>query len=651
MFNSARERALAAKRNLGSRIVWCRILTLPPKNKLGFGRMLIMSASTPGDRKWRFALLPALAIAFVSLIPQIHFWIVRGTDWNGAYAIFQGDETYYSAYINALIDGRPRRNDPFTGQDDHPQAPMFESLFSIQCLPAYAIAFSARMLRLSASTGFIVLAAVIGFLASLSVFWLLVSVTNDSRFAVVGVFVVLCLGALAGGQGWVGLILKSDALFAGQLYLRRYLPAAPFPLFFVFCSFIYQSLTIANKRLAAKKALLAGLIFCALIFSYFYLWTAAIAWFVCIGFLWLAVRRNDRRRTARLLVISAIPIVLALGAYAYLLSNLPPEVNSAQVLTYTHRPDLLRTPEIIAALVLLMLAIAIRQGRCSLHDPRSLIGASFALLPFIVFNQQVITGRSMQPYHYEVFIGNYVVLIGLLIVIKLFRPHFSRRALMTTAALCLAWGVIEVNQQFKLRSTFDVRNDEMVPVFVRLKQLASLDGTWDGLRSNGRAPALVFSPQYGVSRLLPTWAPQASLLAPGSAPFQSLAQSQRKEWLYTHMYYSGITNESFRELLQGRTEDGPFAYFVKSTVFGNERVHLFLGNSQPVRQEEIDDDVAVYEAFVTSFSREQAGRRRLTYVVIPTNISFDFSRLDRWYERDSGEQLGSYTLYRVRLRE
>lgn len=610
-----------------------------------------MSAQAPADRKWRFAVLPALAIAFVSLIPQIHFWMVRGTNWNGAYAIFQGDETYYSAYINALIDGRPRRNDPFTGQDDHPRSPMFESLFSIQFLPPYAIALSARMLGLSASSSFIVLAAAIGFLASLSVFWLLVSVTNDSRFAGVGVFVVLCLGAVAGGQGWIGLIVKTDALFAGQLYLRRYLPSAPFPLFFVFCVFVYQSLTINERRSAAVRALLAGLTFCALVFSYFYLWTAAIAWFVCIGFLWLIVRRNDLRRTSQLLMIAATPMILGIGAYAYLLSNLPPQVDAAHVLTYTHRPDLLRTPEIIAAFALLMLAVAIRRGRCLLHDSRTLIGASFALLPFLVFNQQVITGRSIQPYHYEVFIGNYAVLIALVIIVKLFRPHLSRRALITTVMLCLAWGVIEVNQQFKTRSTFDVNNDEMVPMFVRLKQLASTDGTWDGLRLNGRAAALVFSPQYGVARLLPTWAPQGSLLAPGSYPFQSLPQPQRKEWLYTHMYYSGITNEAFRELLGGRTEDRPFAYFAKSTVFGNERAQLFLGNAQPVRQDEIEHNVADYGVFVETFSRDQALKRPLAYVVTLTNDSFDFSRLDRWYERDSGEQVGLYTLYRLKLRE
>jgi len=106
----------------------------------------------------------------LSLMPQIHFWLVRGREWNGAYVSGHGDEPQYSAYINALIDGRPRKNDPFGGIDSTSSAPLPESIYSIQFLPAYAIALPARALRLSASTAFIVLIALSAALASMSVF-------------------------------------------------------------------------------------------------------------------------------------------------------------------------------------------------------------------------------------------------------------------------------------------------------------------------------------------------------------------------------------------------------------------------------------------------------------------------------------------------
>src|SRR6267154_6628742 len=106
--------------------------------------------------EWRWGALAALAISIVALYPQINLWIARGSAWHGSYVLTQGDEVAYSAYINALIDGRPRRNDPFSGRDDERNSRQPESLFSIQFVPAYLIAFPARALGISASTAFIV---------------------------------------------------------------------------------------------------------------------------------------------------------------------------------------------------------------------------------------------------------------------------------------------------------------------------------------------------------------------------------------------------------------------------------------------------------------------------------------------------------------
>src|SRR5712691_2456657 len=356
-----------------------------------------MSGSPPYVVTWKWVTLPAIGIVVLSLIPQIHLWLVRGSQWQGAYALQQGDETYYSAYVNALIDGRPRRNDPATGQDDHPQAPMPESLFSIQFIPPFTIAWLARACGASASGAFIVLAGAAGFLASLSLFWLLASATDDRKFSAVGVLVVLCFGALAGGEGLMGLLFKPDEQFFGLPFLRRYEPSAAFPLFFVFCTLIWQALTTANRRVARVRAALSGTTLSVLIFSYFYLWTAAAAWLVCLACLWLLVRPDERRETTYVVIIASAPVILALAFYAYLLAHLPPGLDKAQVVTLMHAPDLMRIPEIIGAFILVVLIMGVRQNKILVNQQRVVFAASFALLPFLVFNQQIVTGRSIQP--------------------------------------------------------------------------------------------------------------------------------------------------------------------------------------------------------------------------------------------------------------
>ena len=615
-----------------------------------------MTTPQPSENKngkgWQWCALASFAIVILSMVPQIHFWVVRGSQWNGAFTVTQGDELLYSAYVNALIDNRPRRNDPPTGRDDHPQAPLPESLFSIQFIPAYATAIFARILGISASTSFILLLGAEGLLASLSLCWLFTSLTGDKRFAALAIIFVLSFGALAGGHGLFWLILKPDIRAVGLLFLRRYEPGIPFPLSFVFCTLIWKALTASSTRVMIVMGLLSGIVIGVLVYSYFYLWTALFAWLACVALLWLIARRVEMTKVVRILIAVAVPLAIALAPYAYLISRLPATAEKAWVLTLTHELDLLRVPEVVAAFILIVLVIAVRRGRVLLSDPKVIFTASFGLAPFLIFNQQVVTGRSLQPFHYEIFIANYIVLGGLLMLVKVLNLPVRARTAVLLVLVCLSWAAIEVIVPSPIRSNKDVKLDQIVPVLRRLDELAKTDGTLQGLREHGTTSSVVFSPEFGVSRLLPTWAPQGLLTGTGSTVFQGVSQAQRKEWIYLHLYYSGKDYVYFRDVLNNRIDDLYLTYFINSTIFGPERILLFLGwNPKPVSQPEIESEVTQFQNFMRSFSRSNIATRPLTYVITPADGSFDLSRIDQWYERDAGERVGDYVLYRVRLRD
>src|SRR5215210_1546243 len=97
-------------------------------------------------KRWLCAVFAGFVLSLLSVFPQLQLWVARGDVSAQALAYNQGlgDEVAYAAYVNALIAGRPRRNDPYTGRDGS-QA---ESLFSIQFVPAYTIALTARTLGL-----------------------------------------------------------------------------------------------------------------------------------------------------------------------------------------------------------------------------------------------------------------------------------------------------------------------------------------------------------------------------------------------------------------------------------------------------------------------------------------------------------------------
>src|SRR5262245_13618675 len=164
--------------------------------------------------KWAFS--AAVVVVIITSLPQLYLCYKRGPEWNGSYYYFDADEFAYSAYVNALIDGRPRRSDPYTGIDNGP----YESLYSIQFIPAYSIAGPARTFGISASGSFIILGTLVSITSTLVLFFFLFEITRKPMLSASAAIGVLCIGALAAQAPWGWHTISIPFPF-----LRRYLPA------------------------------------------------------------------------------------------------------------------------------------------------------------------------------------------------------------------------------------------------------------------------------------------------------------------------------------------------------------------------------------------------------------------------------------------
>jgi hypothetical protein len=599
--------------------------------------------------RWRWGAAAALAMMILALFPQVHFWIVRGSQWNGSYAAMEGvgDEVAYSAYVNALIEGRPRRSDPYTGRDSTSSTPQPNSLFSIQFVPAYLIALPARAFGFSASTAFIALSPLAAGATALALFWLLMLGTGNERVAAAGVLVVLCFGTLVGGHGHASSFWGGKPLYNYLMFLRRYQPAATFPLFVGFCGTAWLALTSTTSKRRLMLAITSGVLFAVLTFSYVFLWTAAAAWLGCLALVWLVARPNGWRKALR-----SFAIITSFGAAAFAVflssyANRASSLETVQILELSHAPDLLRLPEIIAIVLLAIMIIACSRRLIDYRDPKVLLAFSFALLPLVVFNQQVITGRSMQPLHYEMFAANYSVLIALVLGIAAirrnenpFRIKLPRKALLWIALVAFEWGSYEtlVATRGSLAMARDV--DDGRPVATRLSQLAA-SGSDKGTGSTLLCYDLLIADSF------PTTAPQALVWAPHMIVFSGVTEAESKQRFYQQVYYSGIGPDKLKDILENEGRYG-FA----SGIFGFDRTIKGLShNPKPITTEELDAEMKLYEEYVRSFTAERARQLNLSYVVVSKSENLDFSNLDRWYERDSGEQIGKFILYRTRFRE
>lgn len=195
---------------------------------------------TPYSLRWRFGIIAGLFLAIFSLYPQFKMIYLRGAEWNGHYAYNDIDEVAYGSYLKALIDGRPRKNDPYTGRDDTPENPQPESLFSIQFAGPYTIALPARFFGVGAPWAMTISGAVAAFLTALAIFWLIGMITGDSLFALAGSLVVLTGGALFAGEGAIGEILGTSYSYPYFPGFRRYVPAMAFPAFFVMVALVWK---------------------------------------------------------------------------------------------------------------------------------------------------------------------------------------------------------------------------------------------------------------------------------------------------------------------------------------------------------------------------------------------------------------------------
>lgn len=604
--------------------------------------------------RWRLGILAATALTLLALYPQFALIAKRGNQWNGSYAYFSQDEIAYSAYVNALIKGRPRRNDPYTGRDDaQGSQQQYESLFSIQFFPAYLTALPARALGLSATTMFILLTILVAFTSTLAVFWLIALVTNDEKLAATGALVVLCLGTFAILYAPLRLLFGGDTTFTFEYFpfLRRYVPGVPFPFFFIFCALVWRAFESESKRAQLANIIMAGAVFALLVFSYFYLWTAAAAWLACLAILWLIARPEGYGSVVKLFGMFGLLASAALVPYFILLANRAPTMDTVQLLALSHAPDFSRSSIKLGLIVCALIAYGAWRGHLRWRERSVLFTAAFALTPLIVFNQQVITGRSLQPLHYELYIAKYLALIALILTITLIwrgrareqSPRFPRRALICASLVALAWGMIETMVEAQRHAWASLDRDEAQVIVKRLADMSQAVAP-GGLDTR----SMVLYVNLDHADISPVRAPQPVLWSPHVPAFSGVTLEENRERIYQYLYYTGedlkIDERQF-ETLEHRKK-----YLIHSLIEWGHNDPAWTVNWKQITAADVRAALQAYANYASNFSRTQAANPALSFVVIQTEAPPDFSNLDRWYERDAGERVGRFTLYRVKLR-
>jgi hypothetical protein len=307
-----------------------------------------------------------------------------------------------------------------------------------------------------------------------------------------------------------------------------------------------------------------------------------------------------------------------------------------------------RTPEIISYFAIILLALSYWRQWLDIDKSKYIFLLSISVVAPIVFNQQILTGYSLQPFHYQLYGVNYISLFVLVIVsLMLISNHLVPKSVKTAFAFVglisammfigdLVWGAKHFHNE-------RVRVDELQGVASRIRDITSIEG------GNSRDPSVVMSfdlTQQGFpdSNYLPSLSSQPILWSVYISTFPDVSPVEDRVRLNTFIYYHGLNGDGLKRILETN-------FSLSIGFFGAGRVFPQLTTgANPITESEIAEVSEQYEAFRQKFSYEDAKTHTLHFVLTRNDANNNLTAIDRWYERDSGEQIGSYTLYRVKLR-
>jgi len=585
------------------------------------------------SKRWRYGILAAAILAFLSLYPQFSLIYHRGSEYNGATFVNDNDESEYIAYSQSLADGRPRKNNIYSGGTGG----RAETFLSIQALPAYLAALPAGLFGITVQQYFPFLSVIGAVASALSLFWFFRQITENEAFSATAALLVLVLGASAAGYGAAKHLAGLGHASAALPFLRRYTPGLAFPFLFLFMGFVWRAYRNPTGR-AKRSWLFAAVCFIVLLYSYFYLWTTAAAWAALVLMFTLFSRVENRSEIWAFWLRLALLCSAALVPYFLLLAQRITSTDSSQLLEATRTPVFGRPPMWIGMLVAASLVALMRFGLVKIESREAVLIAACGLLPLVLFDQHVLTGYSLQPFHFNLYTAPYLALVGasLLAWALLREIAIGLRPWMMPAILGVTacWGLVESHLTTQYRLASNLRRDAVLPVALKLREIGAENVQLASTR-------ITFNSDLFQADHQPSTAPHGVLWSEHLPWGASISEADARRRYLLHLFYSNKDETWLRSSLQNCPE-GPEC----KAIFGARVIPTLSIESHDPSPAEIESVIGEFGQLMLEIERSGPADPVPDYAVIRTG-GFDPANIDRWFKRETIAEVGEYVIYRL----
>ncbi|MFN2511142.1 MAG: hypothetical protein ABR568_06810 [Pyrinomonadaceae bacterium] len=327
----------------------------------------------------------------------------------------------------------------------------------------------------------------------------------------------------------------------------------------------------------------------------------------------MLVRKEERIGALGTLGAVGVLMAVSLSPYFILISQRVHSTDQALALELTRRPDLFRLTEVLGFVALLGLVYVVRNKNHGVTNETLVFTAALALTSFVVFNQQVIHGRSLQPFHYGLFVVNYVAIAALFITLVLVCRTLSSRgqkiwrvAIYVLTFLALLSGAYQALLAGRRYAAANFRRDSALPA---MRQLAIMGRNAQGQSLDTNS--LVLCTDVTVADTLPTVAPQPIMWAPHMYQFSGTSAEEDREKFSLYLYLTSVSLDSvdrtdFEQL-------DPLRRFYISFLIGRGRsLRVLRSTWTPITASEIKSAMDRYHEFTATVDRALIARHPIT---------------------------------------
>ena len=428
-------------------------------------------------KKHRWVVFFSLLVGILSVAPHIIEMYMLGNSYQGIPFLYSDNEDYYMSRMHEVIDGYYLVGSPyfFEYKDMLPTAPPIGEYFYVLLSLLFHISLTTAVVFAK-----FLFPAILFFLV-----YNFIRIISDETEGEENV-----LGAIAGGlfitlgSGLVDYQYVFHRIIYGtnwpslSVWVRPVNPITGALLLFSTLSLVWQSL-----RKSSWWYPIFGGIMLSLTFGYIFTFgiICSIIGVLIVLSLW------QRKLTEVKKLISIIVIAITIDGL-YIIQIIPSLIQGDGTmagksgLMLTHAPLLNKVLLVATTLFLLIVMFAKKRDGVNIikeHEKYRTIWFSFSLLlgSFIALNQQVLTGRTIWPYHfvqYSIPLATIAILISLFVLLRPLYPRMWRYGMYGISTISLLFAVWNASPSVYVQNDF-MTLQQFSPIFNWLNKNAAKD--------------------------------------------------------------------------------------------------------------------------------------------------------------------------------